>query len=117
MQRELLGIISVDFNTTGEILINIFCICQIHEKKREYNDAVHRLFTDFKKACNSVRREDLYNILIEFGIPMKLVRLIKMCLNETYGRVWVGKHMSDTFHLKNDLKQGHALSQLVFNFA
>jgi len=26
----------------------------------------------------------LYNILIEFVIPMKLVRLIKMCLNETY---------------------------------
>jgi len=31
----------------------------------------------------------LYNILIEFGIPMKLVRLIKMCLNKTYGRVRV----------------------------
>jgi hypothetical protein len=30
-----------------------------------------------------VRREVLYNILIEFGVPMKLVRLIKMCLNET----------------------------------
>jgi len=25
----------------------------------------------------------LYNILIEFSIPMKLVRLIKMCLNKT----------------------------------
>jgi hypothetical protein len=39
---------------------------------------------DFKKAYDSVRREILYNILIEFGIPMKLVMLIKMCLNETY---------------------------------
>jgi len=37
----------------------------------------------------------LYNILIEFGIPMKLVRLTKMCLNETYSRVWEGKHLSD----------------------
>jgi hypothetical protein len=44
---------------------------------------VHRLFVDFKKAYDSVRREVLYNILIEFGVPMKLVRLIKMCLNET----------------------------------
>ena len=39
--------------------------------------AVHQLFIDFKKAYDSVRREVLYNILIEFGIPKKLVRLVK----------------------------------------
>jgi hypothetical protein len=62
----------------------IFCIHQILERKWEYNETVHQLFIDFKKAYDSVRREVWYNILIEFGIPMKLVRLIKMCLNETY---------------------------------
>ena len=56
---------------------HIFSIRQILEKKWEYNEAVHKLFVDFKKAYNSVRREVLYNILIEFGIPKKLVRLIK----------------------------------------
>jgi hypothetical protein len=35
-----------------------------------------------KKAYDSVRREVLYNILIEFNIPMKLAGLIKMWLNE-----------------------------------
>jgi hypothetical protein len=49
---------------------------------------------DFKKAYDSVRREVLYNILIEFGVPLELVRLIKMCLNETYGKVCIGKHLS-----------------------
>jgi len=34
-------------------------------------------------------------MLIEFGVPVKLVRLIKMCLNESYSRVLVGKHFSD----------------------
>jgi hypothetical protein len=53
------------------------------EKKWEYNGTVHQLFIDFKKACDSVKREVLYNILLEFGIPKKLVRLIKMYLNET----------------------------------
>jgi len=48
---------------------------------------MHQLFIDFKKAYDSVRRVVLYNILIEFGIPKKLVRLIKMCLTETYSRV------------------------------
>jgi len=47
----------------------------------------------------------LYNILIDFGIPMEMVRLIKMCLNETYSRVRVGKHLSDIFPIKNGLNK------------
>jgi hypothetical protein len=57
----------------------------------EYNETAHQLFVDFKKVYDSVRREVLYNILIEFWIPMKLVRLIKMSLNETYSKVRIGK--------------------------
>jgi hypothetical protein len=59
----------------------------------------------------------LYNILIEFGIPMKLLKRIKMCLNETYCRIRVGKHLSDKFTIKNCLKQGDALLSLLFSFA
>jgi len=59
----------------------------------------------------------LHNILIEFGIPMKLVRLIKMYLTDTYSRVWVDKNLSEMFPIKNGLKQGDALSPLIFNFA
>ena len=57
------------------------------------------------------------NILIETGVPMKLVRLIKVCLTETYSRVRVGKNFSDRFSIRNGLKQGNALSPLLFNFA
>jgi hypothetical protein len=81
------------------------------------DETVHQLFIDFKKAYDSVRREVLYNILIEFGITMKLVRLIKMCLNETYSRVRIGKHLSDSFPIQNGLKQGDTLSPPLFSFA
>jgi len=57
----------------------------------------------------------LYNILIEFGIPKKLVRLVKMCSTEKYSRVRVGKNLSDGFPIRNGLKQGDALSPLIFN--
>ena len=78
---------------------------------------VHQLFIDFKTAYDSVRTEFLCNIVIQFGIPKKLVRIIKMCLNETFSRVWVDKHLSDTFPVRIGLKLGDALSPLLFNFA
>ncbi|KAJ4445736.1 hypothetical protein ANN_12421 [Periplaneta americana] len=90
---------------------------RIMEKKWEYKGTVHQLFIDFKKAYDSVKREVLYDILIEFGIPKKLVRLIKMCLSETYRRVRIGQFLSDAFPIHCGLKQGDALSPLLFNFA
>jgi hypothetical protein len=73
---------------------HIFCIRQILEKKWEYNGRVHKLFVDFNKAYGSVRREVLYNILIEFRVTMKLVRLIKLRLNEPDSKVYIGKNVS-----------------------
>jgi hypothetical protein len=61
--------------------------------------------------------EVLYNILIEFGIPMKLVRRIKMCLPETYRRVRKGTNLSDKFPIRKGSKQGEALSLFLATFA
>jgi hypothetical protein len=95
----------------------IFYIRHILEKKWEYNGTVHQLFIDFKKAYYSVKREVLYTILLEIiSAPNKLVRLIKMCLNETYSKVRAGKLLSDKFPIQNGLKQGDALSPFLPNF-
>jgi hypothetical protein len=48
---------------------------------------------------------------------MKLVILIKMCLNKTYSKVHIGKNLSDTLPIQNGLKQGDMLLKLLFNFA
>jgi hypothetical protein len=39
-----------------------------------------------------------------------------MCLNETFCKVRTGKHLSESFPIQNGLKQGDALSPLLFNF-
>jgi len=68
--QEIIGDHECGFRHSRSTTVHIFCIRQLLTKKWEYNEAVHQLFIDFKKAYDSVGREVLYNILIEFGIPM-----------------------------------------------
>jgi hypothetical protein len=59
---------------------HVFCVPQVPDKRLEYSAAVYELLAVFKKACNSFTRELLRNILSEFAILMKMLRLIKICL-------------------------------------
>jgi sorting nexin-29 len=115
--NEIIGDHQSGFLHNRPTTVQIFYIRQILEEKWEYNGTVHQLFIDFKKAYDSVRREVSYNILSEFRTPRKLVGLIKMCLNETYSIVRIGKYQSDKLPIQNGLKKGDALSPLLFNFA
>jgi hypothetical protein len=54
-------------------------------------------------------------VVVTENLPPLL--MIKICLNETYSKVRIGKHLSDNFSIQNGLKQGDALSPLLFNFA
>jgi hypothetical protein len=70
---KLLGIIGVGSVVTDLLLLpSDFLHSADTREKWEYNGTVHQLFIDFKKAYDSVKREVLYNILLEFGIPKKL---------------------------------------------
>jgi len=55
---------------------NILCMSQTLGIHWEYNEAVFQLFLNFKKTSDSVMRKVIYNILIEFNIPKKIIRII-----------------------------------------
>jgi hypothetical protein len=116
---EIVGDHQCGFRRNRSTTDQIFCIRQILGKKWEYNKTVHQLFIDFQKAYDSVRREVLYNILIDFGVPTKLDRLIAMCLSGTCSKVRIGKHLPDSFPMQNGLKQRdayhHCFSVLLQN--
>jgi len=50
-------------------------------------------------------------------MKLRVIRLNKMCLNETYSKVRIVENLSDSFTIEYGLKQGDALSPLLFNFA
>jgi hypothetical protein len=105
---KIVGDLQSVFQHNRSTIDQIFCIHQIlEEKKWEYNNI------DLKEAYDSVRRKVPYNILIEFGEPMKLIELIKMCLNKTHSKVCIHKHLSDMFPIQNGLKQGGASLPLL----
>jgi hypothetical protein len=114
---EIIGDDECGFRRNRSITDNIFCIFQILEKTREDNETVHQLFIDFKRDYIAVMREVFYNVLIEFGVPMKLIGLINMCLNEMYNENREGKCLFDSFQNPNHVKQEYALLPLFLNFA
>jgi hypothetical protein len=40
-----------------------------------------------------------------------------MCLKDTYSKARIGKHLYENVSIRNGLKQGNALSPLLFKFA
>jgi hypothetical protein len=113
---ENMGDLRCGFRRNRSTTDQVLYIWQILDKKWEYNSTVHQVFRDFKKAYVSVRREVLFNFLIEFGIPRKKVGLIQTCLNETYNKVRLGKFQYHNFPIQIGLKQGDTLTRLLFNF-
>jgi len=71
---KFLGIISVDFDMMEQLMIRLFCICRIMEKNESMvGQYISYLWTP--RMCMT------QNCSIEFGIPIKQIRLVKMCLN------------------------------------
>jgi hypothetical protein len=53
---------------------------QIIEKTYEFCVDIHQLFVDCKQAYGSINWQQMHKIMKEFGIPEKLIKLVKMAL-------------------------------------
>ena len=110
-----LGEYQSGFRKGRSTIDHIFTIRQIMEKCWEYNKDIWQIFVDFKQAYDSINRASLWNIMAEFNIPSKLIKLVKACYNNSKACVQVGQRRTTEFGIKSGLRQGCLLSPILFN--
>ena len=92
----------------------LFSLRQLVEKKLEVKGSMVLGFVDLEKAYDTVPRELVMSTLRWMDVPEAEVRMVEGLYEGTKGRVVVGSGMSDEFGVNIGLRQGSALSPLLF---
>lgn len=87
----------------------------IVEQCQELNASLCLLFIDFERAFDSLDQEVMWQILTRYGIPEKLVQLIRELYDEAYLKVVHKEQVGAGFKVTSGVKQGCVLSPLIFN--
>lgn len=84
-------------------------------KRQSFETDVRILFVDFRKVYDSIHGKSLINTLVDFKSPTKIVNLIGASFNRTDILVKMGNVTSQPTRVTTGLRQGHALSPVLFN--
>ena len=115
--ENIIGEYQAGFRTGKSTTDQIFTVKNLLEKAWGHNVEIHKIFVDFQKAYDSIRRNKLYAIMAHFGIPNKLIRLTKATIENSTYYVKIGTIMMDGFKVGTGLKQGGGLAHNFFNIA
>jgi hypothetical protein len=88
--NEIIEEVQTGFRHNKSTTDHIFTLRQILEKNWEYNKDTFCLFVDFNKAYDTIIRDQMWNIMEEYGIPQKLINITKQCVNNSRCRIRVG---------------------------
>ena len=86
----------------------------IVEQSLECNSPLYINFIDFEKAFDSVDRETLWKLLRHYGVPEKIISLIRCTYQDMSCRIAHAGQMSDSFEIKTGVRQGCLLSPFLF---
>ena len=92
----------------------LFVARQLLEKTREHHDTMFTLFVDLRKAYDSVPREALWKVLERCGVPPRMLCVVKSLHVGMKAEVSVGGSLSDSFEVRNGLRQGCTLAPTLF---
>ena len=83
----------------------------------EWNSSLLITFIDYEKAFDSVDRRVLWRLLEHYGIPPKIINLIKAMYDETTCRIVHGGTLTECFKVETGVRQGCLLSPFFFLLA
>ena len=92
----------------------IFTLRNIIEQSIEWNMSLFINFIDFKKAFDSIHRNTLWKLMGSYGIPNKIINLVKCFYNNVKCSVILGNTISENFIIKCGVRQGCVLSPILF---
>ena len=113
--EQIIGDYQAGFRKGKSTSDQIHTLRQIMEKMTERQIDTYYIFIDFKAAYDSITRKEIYNIMKEFGIPNKLRSLVKATQNKVRCKVKTPMGTSDIFYTQRGIRQGDALSCMIFN--
>ena len=89
----------------------------IVEQSLEWNSSFYINFIDYEKAFDSVDRDMLWKIMRHYGIPEKIVNLIRSLYVRTNCQVSHDGQLSEPFQINTGVRQGCLLSPFLFTLA
>jgi len=113
--EERLRIEQAGFRGGRSTINQIFILRNIIEQNVELNSTLYLNFIDFAKAFDSINRDCLWKILKIYGIPQKIINLMKNLYQGSSGRVLVNGTTTEKFDIRTGVKQGCVMSGLLFN--
>ena len=102
------------FRRNGGCIDQIFTLRNIIEQCTEFNEELHLNFIDFRKAFDSLDREVIWRILRKYGLPEKIINLIKLFYVNYECSVILEDKISEWFSVKTGVRQGCILSPILF---
>ena len=99
---------TVDQITTLRIII---------EQTKEWNTQLFINFIDYTKAFDSLDRTSLWKLLQHYGIPQKLINIIKAMYEKGGANVMYNGKLSRFFEVQTGVRQGCLLSPFLFLLA
>ena len=86
----------------------------IIEQSMELNSPLYLNFIDYSKAFDSIDRKMLWKIMANYGIPDKLINLIRSMYDNSGGQILFKGKLSTFFEITTGVRQGCLLSPFLF---